>query len=77
MKNFVFNEGYQKNNFFDGAKGSYIFIKKKKYLDLACCSGANMLGHNTDISKKIFKKYFQNSQSLFSVILEVKVTLKL
>ena len=27
----------------------------KKYLDLACCSGANMLGHNTDISKKIFK----------------------
>jgi len=32
MKNFVFNEGYQKNNFFDGAKGSYIFIKKKNIL---------------------------------------------
>ena len=66
MKNFVFNEGYQKNNFFDGAKGSYIFIKKKKYLDLACCSGANMLGHNTDISKKIFKNFNRKNISNIS-----------
>ena len=66
MKNFVLNEGYQKNKIFDSAKDSYIFIKKRKYLDWGSCSGAKILGHNTKINKKIFLDFYNKNISNIS-----------
>ena len=68
MNNFVLNEGYQKNKIFDGAKGSYIFLKNKKYLDLGSCSGAIILGHNTKLNKKIFLDFCNKNISNISII---------
>lgn len=61
MKNFVLNEGYNKNKIFDSGKDSYIFIKKKKYLDLGSCSGAKIIGHNTKLDKKIFLDFYKKN----------------
>jgi glutamate-1-semialdehyde 2,1-aminomutase len=68
MSNTVFNEGYYNNQklFFSKGLNDYIFTKKNKFIDLSFCSGANLLGHNTDVEKKIFKKYSKNNISNFS-----------
>ena len=68
MSNFILNEGYQQNkkNLFDKGKGDLIFIRKKKYIDLSFCAGANLLGHNTNINKKILRKYLNKNISNFS-----------
>lgn len=68
MSNFVLNEGYNLNekNLFDRGKEDLVFIGKKKYIDLSFCSGANLLGHNTNIQKKIFRNYLSKDISNFS-----------
>jgi len=63
MKNYVLNEGYQKKDIFDKATGIYVFKKKKKFIDLSCCSGANLLGHNTKLNKKIFNDFVKKNIS--------------
>ena len=53
MKNLVLNEGYlNSDKFFAGGSGSKIIYKGKKYLDLSCCAGTLLLGHNSKIYKK-------------------------
>ena len=64
MDTTILNEGYiKKENLFDHAKGSSIFIKRKKFIDLSMCAGSLILGHNHPYLKKtvnkIFKKIFQ------------------
>ena len=68
MSNTVFNEGYYNNQKFFFTKGlnDNIFTKKKKFIDLSFCSGANLLGHNTYVEKKIFRKYSKSNISNFS-----------
>jgi acetylornithine/succinyldiaminopimelate/putrescine aminotransferase len=68
MSNFILNEGYQQNkeNLFNKGKGDLIFIDKKKYIDLSFCAGANLLGHNTGINKKILRKYLNKNISNFA-----------
>jgi len=68
MSNTVYNEGYSgnKNSFFRKGINDTIFTQKRKFIDLGFCSGANLLGHNTNIQKKILKKYIKNNISNFS-----------
>ena len=68
MSNTVFNEGYYNNQKFFFTKGlnDNIFTKKKKFIDLSFCSGANLLGHNTYVEKKNFRKYSKSNISNFS-----------
>lgn len=68
MSNFILNEGYQQNkeNLFNKGKEDLIFIDKKKYIDLSFCAGANLLGHNTSINKKILRKYLKKNISNFA-----------
>lgn len=57
LNNHLLNEGYQKSKvYFDKAKGSYIYCSNKKYLDLSCCAGTLILGHNSDVFKKSIHK---------------------
>ena len=52
MKNFVFNEGYNKEKIFlEKGKSSLVFSKNKKFIDLSCGSGTLLLGHNSKIFK--------------------------
>ena len=63
-KNHLLNEGYQQNGkIFDKAKGTYVFCKTKKYLDLSCCSGTLILGHNSKIFQNSLIKIKQNNIS--------------
>ena len=65
QQNFLLNEGYQSGKFFfEKGKGQFIYSKKKKYLDLSCCAGTLILGHNSEIFnsslKDISKKKISN-----------------
>lgn len=69
QQNFLLNEGYQSGKFFfEKGKGQFIYSKKKKYLDLSCCAGTLILGHNSEIFnsslKDISKKKISNYASL-------------
>ncbi len=67
MKNFILNEGYHNNrNIYTHSKGSFVFINKKKFIDLGCNSGANLLGHNTGIHKKIYRNFIKKNISNIS-----------
>ncbi len=68
-KNHLLNEGYQQNKeFFDKAKGTNIYCRNKKYLDLSCCAGTLILGHNSKVFQKslieINKNNISNTASL-------------
>ncbi len=66
-KNFVMNEGYQdKNNLFSYGKGSSIFLKKRKILDLSLCAGSLILGHNSKIFKKSLREVANKNISNFA-----------
>ena len=67
MKNFIINEGYPgRKSLFEGGIGSKIIFKKKYFLDLSCCSGALLLGHNSKIFKKSIKEVTQKNISPLS-----------
>jgi glutamate-1-semialdehyde 2,1-aminomutase len=62
--NNLLNEGYQqKKVFFDRANGPYIYHKKSKYLDLSCCAGTLLLGHNSKVFQKSLDKIKKNQIS--------------
>ena len=53
MNNFLLNEGYDSlDDLFTSGKGSNIYIKNKRYLDLSLCAGSHILGHNPIIFQK-------------------------
>ena len=55
-KNLILNEGYVSNKIlFDGAKGSKIIAKGKKYIDLSFGAGSLLLGHNSKIYQHAIK----------------------
>jgi len=51
QESYILNEGYNTQNLISHSSGAYIFIGKKKYLDLSNCAGSQMLGHNNQIIK--------------------------
>lgn len=66
-KNFIMNEGYQDiRDLFSSGKGSNIFLKKKKYLDLSLCAGSLILGHNSKIFKKSLNDILKYNISNFA-----------
>ena len=67
QQNFLLNEGYQSGNFFfQKGDRQYIYTKNKKYLDLSCCAGTFILGHNSYIFKKSIKSILKNKISNFA-----------
>ena len=69
VNNNLLNEGYQQNKvFFNKANGSYVYHKKKRYLDLSSCAGTLLLGHNSKVFQKsldtIKKNQISNTASL-------------
>ena len=64
MDSTILNEGYiKKENLFDYANGSSIFIKRKKFIDLSMCAGSLILGHNHPYLKKTVNKIFKKNIS--------------
>ena len=67
MKNFVSNEGYKKEKiFFEKGKGSLVFSKNKKFIDLSCGSGTLLLGHSSKIFKSSLRDFLKLNISNFS-----------
>ena len=67
MNNFLLNEGYDSlDNLFTSGKGSNIYIKNKKYLDLSLCAGSHILGHNPIIFQKSIKDMLKLGISNFA-----------
>ncbi len=63
----LLNEGYsEKATFFKKAKGSLVFSKNKKFIDLSCGAGTMLLGHNSTIYKTSLKKYVNSGLSNFA-----------
>ena len=64
QNNFLFNQEYiNSKNLFDQAKGSYIYIKKRKFIDLGYCAGSLLLGHNSKILKDSLNLIVKNNIS--------------
>lgn len=69
QENFLLNEGYQSEKiFFDKGKGQYIFSKNKKYLDLSCCVGTLLLGHNSKILQSALRDVAKKNISNFAAL---------
>ena len=68
MKNkIVFNEIYQKTNYFvQNGKNDKISIKNKKFYDLSFCSGVLLLGHNSKIFRETLKDFSKKKISIFA-----------
>tara|TARA_B110000858_G_scaffold196735_1_gene256267 strand:+ start:783 stop:2012 length:1230 start_codon:yes stop_codon:yes gene_type:complete len=68
MSKYILNEGYNSKDalLFDAGYKDHIFSKKKKYIDLGFCSGANLLGHNLKFQSNILKEYLKKRISNFS-----------
>ena len=67
MNNFLLNEGYDGlDNLFTSGKGSNIYIKNKRYLDLSLCAGSHILGHNPIIFQKSIKNMLKLGISNFA-----------
>lgn len=63
----LLNEGYDnKENFFIKGAGSFVFTKKKKYIDLSCGAGTLLLGHNSKVYKNSLIKFSKTGLSQFS-----------
>jgi len=64
----ILNEGYNNKDvlLFEAGYKDSIYSKKKKYIDLGFCSGANLLGHNLKFQNKILKEYINKKISNFS-----------
>ena len=67
QKNYLFNYEYKNaKNFFERGKKSYIYIDKKKFIDLGYCAGSLILGHNSNVLKNSFKLLLKNDISNFA-----------
>ena len=79
--NNILNENYRNTNiFFDKAKKDLMYSKGKSYIDLSYASGTSILGHGSNIQRKIFKDFIKKNLSLFSgpnkYAIELTITLK-
>lgn len=77
----VFNEGYEVENIFlRKGKGSFIFTKNKKFIDLTSGGGCLILGHNNKVLKNSIKKFIKLNISNFAqpneYAVELSATLK-
>lgn len=64
QNNFILNQEYSKSNFFfETGHGSYVYSKKKKFLDLGYCAGTLLLGHNHKVLRESFKLLSKNKIS--------------
>ena len=77
----LYNEGYNNNSvLFDKGQGSLVYSKKKAFIDLSCGAGTLLLGHNSKIFKKSFRKYLKLGLSNFahpnSTAIELSKSLK-
>ncbi len=67
MKIFVSNESYSKEKiFFEKGKGSLVFSKNRKFIDLSCGSGTLLLGHSSKIFKSSLRDFLKLNISNFS-----------
>lgn len=67
MQSYIKNEGYSNlKNLFSSGKGSNIFIKKKKFLDLSLCAGSIILGHNSKVYRRTIKEVLNKKLSNFA-----------
>ena len=80
QKNHILNEGYNTSDLISHSLGAYIFVNKKKYLDLSNCAGSQILGHNSVLIKNWFdelnKKKISNYANPNIYALEFGNTLK-
>tara|TARA_B100000029_G_scaffold459237_1_gene489216 strand:- start:4430 stop:5680 length:1251 start_codon:yes stop_codon:yes gene_type:complete len=81
QNNYLFNHEYLNSKiFFDKGKGSYIYFKNKKFIDLGYCAGSLLLGHNSNTFSKslklIAKKNISNLAYTNIYALEFSKTLK-
>ena len=42
QENLLLNEGYSSKEYANNSNGTYIYIKKKKFIDLASCAGSQI-----------------------------------
>ena len=56
QENLLLNEGYNPKEYVNNSDGTYIVINKKKFIDLSCCAGSQILGHNNIEIKKFKEK---------------------
>ena len=67
MSNIILNEGYKDYKIlFERGENDKIFFKNKAYIDLSNCTGSLILGHNSNIFKKIIKLYLKKKISIFA-----------
>ena len=67
MSNIILNEGYKDCKIlFERGENDKIFFKNKAYIDLSNCTGSLILGHNSNIFKKILKLYLKKKISIFA-----------
>ena len=67
MSNIILNEGYKDYKIlFERGENDKIFFKNKAYIDLSNCTGSLILGHNSNIFKKILKLYLKKKISIFA-----------
>ena len=77
QNNFILNQEYSKSNFFfETGHGSYIYSKKKKFLDLGYCAGTLLLGHNHKVLRESFK-LLSNVAILYSLCRIIPISIRI
>ena len=64
MNSYLLNEGYTRNEIFNGAQGPFLIKGKKKFLDLSFGAGTLLLGHQSQIFKRAVKEIVLNKKNL-------------
>ena len=67
QENLLLNEGYNLKEYVNNSNGTYIVINKKKFIDLSCCAGSQILGHNNIEIKKIQKEILNKGVSNYAI----------
>ena len=67
QENLLLNEGYNLKEYVNNSNGTYIVINKKKFIDLSCCAGSQILGHNNIEIKKIQKEILNKGVSNYAM----------
>ena len=65
--NLLLNEGYNSKLYINSSKGSYIFINKKKFIDLSSCAGSQIIGHSNKFIKNIQKEILSQNISNYAL----------
>ena len=67
LKSNLLNEGYSSTQLvFDRAEGSYVYVNKKRYIDLSNGAGTVFLGHNNKVFKNSLRNYLKSKLSNFA-----------